>query len=252
MASRHRLFVAQELKPDSEIVLDTPASHYLARVLRLRAGADVELFNGDGYNYTSTLIDANKNAATLSVSNRTANPGATPKLHLAIALLKGDRLDYALQKATELDVAKVYLLTTERSELRLTEKTPGESSPALATHYAQRLRAIGTHRPAGFACATKPANGTRVSQRYAALLPGTQRSTWGTHSTKYRPVPVHGAGRWVFRQRVTTARSQLHQRAVGSIGAAGRNCTAGWISLGGRRKARYKARNEFIGRRLTS
>lgn len=122
MASRHRLFVAQELKPDSEIVLDAPASHYLARVLRLRAGADVELFNGDGYNYTSTLIDANKNAATLSVSNRTANPGATPKLHLAIALLKGDRLDYALQKATELDVAKVYLLTTERSELRLTEK----------------------------------------------------------------------------------------------------------------------------------
>jgi len=122
MASRHRLFVDQPLNPHSGIVLDADASHYLTRVLRLRLGAQVELFNGDGYNYASTLKDADKSAAVLLITERSARPAANPKLHLAIGLLKGDKLDYALQKATELDVATVYLLTTERSELKLSAK----------------------------------------------------------------------------------------------------------------------------------
>jgi len=122
MASRHRLFVDQPLTPNSSIILDADASHYLARVLRLRSGAKVELFNGDGYNYASTLTDANKGAAALLLAERSENPAPSPKLFLAIGLLKGDKLDYALQKATELDVAGVYLLTTERSELKLSAK----------------------------------------------------------------------------------------------------------------------------------
>lgn len=122
MATRHRLFVEQPLTRASSIVLNADASHYLSRVLRLREGAAVELFNGDGYNYAATLTDGNKAAAKLDIANRTARPVATPKLHLAIGLLKGDKLDYALQKATELDVASVHLVTTERSQLRLSEK----------------------------------------------------------------------------------------------------------------------------------
>lgn len=122
MASHHRLFVEQPLAADSIVTLDKDASHYLARVLRLRAGAAIELFNGDGYNYTASLTDANKTSATLAISTKTHRPAASPKLHLAIAVLKGDKLDYALQKATELDVASVWLMTTERSELRLSEK----------------------------------------------------------------------------------------------------------------------------------
>ena len=136
MASRHRLFVDQPLTPNSNIVLDADASHYLARVLRLRPGAQVELFNGDGYNYASTLTDANKNAAELLLAERSAHPAANPKLHLAIGLLKGDKLDYALQKATELDVASVYLLTTQRSELKLS----GKRLTNRLTHWSRIVR----------------------------------------------------------------------------------------------------------------
>ena len=122
MASNHRLFVEQPLEADSSITLDKDSSHYLARVLRLREGASIELFNGDGFNYAAHLLDANKASATLKISTKTHKPAASPKLHLALAVLKGDKLDYALQKATELDVASVWLMTTERSELRLSEK----------------------------------------------------------------------------------------------------------------------------------
>lgn len=122
MTTRHRLFVDQPLEAGSRITLDAQASHYLARVLRLRTGANVELFNGDGANYAASLLDANKTAASLTISTRTEKPASTPKLHLALAVLKGDKLDYALQKATELDVTSVWLMTTQRSELRLSEK----------------------------------------------------------------------------------------------------------------------------------
>ena len=122
MASKHRLYVDQPLVPHQQLTLDAAASHYLTRVLRLRTEATLELFNGDGQNYSATLLDSNKSAAVVEVCEGSPGPHASPKLHLALALLKGDRLDFALQKATELDVASIYLTHTRRSELRLTEK----------------------------------------------------------------------------------------------------------------------------------
>lgn len=122
MATDHRLFVDAPLEPAETVVLPEQASHYLTRVLRLRAGAVVTLFNGDGNNYAADILDADKKAAELAVKSSSPGPNVTPKLHLACALLKGDKLDFALQKATELDVSTIWLTRTSRCELRLTEK----------------------------------------------------------------------------------------------------------------------------------
>lgn len=122
MATDHRLFVDAPLEPSNTIVLPEQASHYLTRVLRLRAGAAVTLFNGDGNNYAAVLLSADKSAAELEIKTASPGPNATPKLHLAIALLKGDKLDFALQKVTELDVTSIWLTRTNRCELRLTQK----------------------------------------------------------------------------------------------------------------------------------
>lgn len=128
MPTNHRLFVDASLSElvtegaDPALKLPSDASHYLTRVLRLRSGAEVTLFNGDGRNYTATLTQADKRSAELQIHSASEGPNASPKLHLAVALLKGDKLDFVLQKATELDVSSIWLTRTARCELRLTEK----------------------------------------------------------------------------------------------------------------------------------
>lgn len=122
MTTNHRLFVDAPLANDRTLSLPAEASHYLARVLRLRAGAVVTLFNGDGNNYAAELLSADKKSSELRVLSERPGPHSQPNLNLAIALLKGDKLDLALQKATELDVDTVWLTKTARCELRLNEK----------------------------------------------------------------------------------------------------------------------------------
>jgi len=122
MPTDHRLFVDEPLKCSQTLVLPTQASHYLTRVLRLKPGVTVTLFNGDGANYAAELLTADKKAAELKVTGSSPGPNATPKLHLAAALLKGDKLDLVLQKATELDVTNIWLTQSKRCELRLTDK----------------------------------------------------------------------------------------------------------------------------------
>lgn len=126
MATNHRLFVDQPLSfqagEPASIILSSDSSHYLARVLRLQNGAEITLFNGDGNNYGARLTNADKRAAELQIVSQQTEAREAPNLYLAIALLKGDKLDYALQKATELDVNGVWLLQTQRSELRLNSK----------------------------------------------------------------------------------------------------------------------------------
>ena len=97
MTTNHRLFVDAPLASDRSIYLPPDASHYLARVLRLRAGANVTLFNGNGNNYTAELLNADKKSAELRVLDEHPGPQSQPRLNLAIALLKGDKLDLALQ-----------------------------------------------------------------------------------------------------------------------------------------------------------
>ena len=122
MATNHRLFVETPLAPDQSIELPDDASHYLTRVLRLRPGATVTVFNGDGNNYTAQLASAEKKSARLDITTASSTVQDAPSLNLSVALLKGDKLDYALQKATELDVAQIWLTQTNRCELRMSEK----------------------------------------------------------------------------------------------------------------------------------
>ncbi len=122
MATTHRLFVDAPLHSTQTVRLPEEASHYLVRVLRLRVGARVTLFNGNGNNYAAELLSADRKSAELLVIEESVGPGRAPELNLAVALLKGDKLDFAVQKATELDVTNIWLTETSRCELRMTEK----------------------------------------------------------------------------------------------------------------------------------
>jgi 16S rRNA (uracil1498-N3)-methyltransferase len=119
---RHRFFAPPSSIFDSRIVLDAEESHHLARVLRLVPGAMVFAFDGNGAEYECEVARVHKDAAELNVIARLSNEVESPlQLTLGQALIKGDKFDWVVQKATELGVTRLVPLVTEHSELRKAE-----------------------------------------------------------------------------------------------------------------------------------
>ena len=119
---RHRFFAPPARLFDSRIVLDAEESHHLARVLRLLPGATVFAFDGNGAEYECEVARVSKEATELNVLARLSNEVESPlSLTLAQALVKGDKFDWIVQKATELGVTRIVPLVTEHSEFRKAE-----------------------------------------------------------------------------------------------------------------------------------
>lgn len=116
----HRLYTPERLSVGAEIRLEGKAAHYLSRVLRLTRDDELILFNGDGHDYRGKLADFRRDFVVVHVSESLANDTASPlRITLVQAMSRGDRMDYTLQKATELGVWAVQLLESERVELKL-------------------------------------------------------------------------------------------------------------------------------------
>lgn len=115
-----RLYTDAELSPDEEAVLEERTGHYLHRVLRLRPGDGLVLFNGDGYDYAAELLPGSRDRTRVLVNARLPAV-AEPELELVLvqAVGKGDRMDTSLQKSTELGMSAVQPVFTERTEVRL-------------------------------------------------------------------------------------------------------------------------------------
>lgn len=96
------------------------ASHHLLQVLRLRTGAALTLFNGDGRNYESVLIQCARKYARVAIAGRSELEQPPPlKINLGLGLSKGERMDFAVQKSVELGATYITPLITEHSVVRL-------------------------------------------------------------------------------------------------------------------------------------
>jgi 16S rRNA (uracil1498-N3)-methyltransferase len=115
-----RFFMPGPLAAHSETPLSEEVTHHLVRVLRSEVGTRFELFNGEGGAYTAELIEAGKKVARARLLTFHPENAESPlRTHLGQVMSKGDRMDYAIQKATELGVSEITPLTSERCELRL-------------------------------------------------------------------------------------------------------------------------------------
>jgi len=113
-----RLYTDQPLKPGRDARLEDRSAHYLSRVLRHRPGLPLILFNGDGHDYDCETVDPR--CLTVRVNGRLpAVPESRLRIVLVQAVGKGGRMDASLQKATELGVAAIQPLLTERTEVKL-------------------------------------------------------------------------------------------------------------------------------------
>jgi len=117
-----RLLVAGPLEA-GERELDADAAHYLVSVLRRRQGDAVRVFDGAGWSADGRVVEAQRKRCVLALDAPFTEDLESPlSVELGLALLRGERMDVALQKACELGVAKVTPLWTERTEVRLDEK----------------------------------------------------------------------------------------------------------------------------------
>ena len=101
-------------------MLEPEASHHLAHVLRKKAGSVFSLFNGDGREFSARISDIRKRSVTAELTSLLYTE-ITPNLSftLLIAISKGERLDFALQKAVELGIDRIIPLISERTVVRL-------------------------------------------------------------------------------------------------------------------------------------
>ena len=115
-----RFFIEAELNVDTTVELTETVFHHWVKVLRAQVGDTATLFNGQGGEYNVELVDVLKKSASVQVKEFNPN-NRTPKFKalLGQVMSKGDRMDYAIQKAVELGVSEIQLLTSERCEMRL-------------------------------------------------------------------------------------------------------------------------------------
>jgi 16S rRNA (uracil1498-N3)-methyltransferase len=115
-----RSHVDLPLAVGQRVTLPEDASLHLLRVLRLAPGDEVRLFNGDGDDYVARLLTAGKRGAEAEIVGRHALANESPlRLTLVQGIARGEKMDLVLQKATELGVAAIVPVLTERTEVKL-------------------------------------------------------------------------------------------------------------------------------------
>ena len=115
-----RLLVSRDLINGDTAVLEDDRARYLGRVLRLRVGDELTVFDGTGPEWAATVTAMTRNSATLALGDRVETATESPlRIHLVQGVSRGERMDYVVQKATELGVKRITPVLTEYGVVKL-------------------------------------------------------------------------------------------------------------------------------------
>jgi 16S rRNA (uracil1498-N3)-methyltransferase len=115
----HRFFVAPEKIQGQVAIIDKEEARHIQRVLRLKAGDKVILFDGSGYEYQALLLEEGTDGLAAQIIERSNQEQMPVSLCLVQGIAKGDKMDNIIQKASEIGVAEIYPLDSERTVVRL-------------------------------------------------------------------------------------------------------------------------------------
>ncbi len=110
-----RLFVATPLSEGAQVDLHASQANYLGNVLRLKAGDGVLLFDGSSGEWLASIGEVGKKRMSLTISAQARPPETIPDLWLAFAPVKRAPVEWLVEKATELGVARLIPVTTKRT-----------------------------------------------------------------------------------------------------------------------------------------
>lgn len=116
-----RIYTPHNLSEHITIDLDEQAANHVGKVLRMSAGRDLILFNGQGNcHYTANIQHSDRKRVSVNVLNKISTTNESPLfIHLGQALSKGDKMEFTIQKAVELGVSEITPLWTEHCDVKL-------------------------------------------------------------------------------------------------------------------------------------
>jgi 16S rRNA (uracil1498-N3)-methyltransferase len=118
-----RLFHPGIYQVPETISLNENAAHHAAVVLRLKPGDNITLFNGNNEEFDATIVAINKKSVQVSLSAKRPVDRESPcKIHLGQAIIKGDRMEWLIQKAVEMGVFQITPLLSEHAAVRYDDK----------------------------------------------------------------------------------------------------------------------------------
>ena len=117
-----RLYIGAKIDADSEMQLDSEQARYIGRVLRLRVGDALTVFNGEQGEFLATVLRIAKTAAVVAVGEHVSTMTESAfKMHLVQGVSRGERMDFVVQKATELGVKRISPVLTEYGVVKFDE-----------------------------------------------------------------------------------------------------------------------------------
>ena len=166
-----RVFVDEPLATGRELRLATAAAAHVSRVLRLGVGDELTLFDGNGSEYSAAIIESRGTTLRVRVGAQRSIDRESPlRITLVQGISRGERMDWVVQKATELGVAAIVPVTTERSVVKLDARQAQKKSDHWSAIAISACEQCGRNRlpefapPAAFErwLAEAPRDGTRV------------------------------------------------------------------------------------------
>jgi 16S rRNA (uracil1498-N3)-methyltransferase len=123
--TRRRFHAPPDAFDDQTVTLGMEEGRHLRDVLRLKAGDEVYVFDGRGHEFRCSIVNMSRHAAELHIESEVepAKPESQLELNLCVALLKGEKFDLVVQKATELGVNKVTPLITRYADIHLRDES---------------------------------------------------------------------------------------------------------------------------------
>jgi 16S rRNA (uracil1498-N3)-methyltransferase len=144
---RHRFFAPPLSFAGASVRLDDGEAHHLTRVLRLGSGARVFVFDGEGGEYECEVARVAKHDVELNLLRRLDDAVESPlRLTLAQALIKGDKFDWVIQKATELGVTRIVPLVTDHADIKRHEERAGQRLQRWRRISLEALKQCGRRR----------------------------------------------------------------------------------------------------------
>lgn len=121
----HRIFLRKSSLLEHPVVIRDEKAHYLSSVLRCKTGDSIVVTDEDGHSRAAQILAASDKIVTIEITgDYSMNTESDLDIVLVQGLLKGDKMDIVIQKATELGVTGIIPVITHRSQLRETRKHP--------------------------------------------------------------------------------------------------------------------------------
>ncbi|MBT3144619.1 16S rRNA (uracil(1498)-N(3))-methyltransferase [Neptunomonas phycophila] len=115
-----RFYESTDIRQGEAFSLSDEVTQHVARVLRMKAGQQITLFNGDGAEHLCELTHVEKrHAEAIVIDTHHVSRSSPLAIHIGQSVSRGERMDYAVQKATETGMTSMTPLITERCEVKL-------------------------------------------------------------------------------------------------------------------------------------